>query len=127
MNKKILVPLLVMGMTTVRAFAMNPVTIVDQGSFMAGGKVITAPGSYIDNEPVNFDGETLHGDAAYVFYQIPKEAKHNGIVFNPANPGNLRRMAATDFKIFFLKKDGKHISWMNLAAVAAAILRCLPI
>lgn len=81
MNKKILVPLLVIGMTTVRAFAMNPVTIVDQGSFMAGGKVITAPGSYIDNEPVNFDGETLHGDAAYVFYQIPKEAKHNGIVF----------------------------------------------
>lgn len=80
-EQKILVPLLVIGMTTVRAFAMNPVTIVDQGSFMAGGKVITAPGSYIDNEPVNFDGETLHGDAAYVFYQIPKEAKHNGIVF----------------------------------------------
>ncbi len=31
---------------------------------------MTAPGTYVDNEPINFAGETLHGDAAYVSYQV---------------------------------------------------------
>lgn len=64
------------------AFAMKPVTIVDQGSFLAGGAVITAPGTYKGTtEPTNNAGETLHGDHAYVFYQIPKKAHRNGLVF----------------------------------------------
>lgn len=72
---------LVMGGLALNANAMKPVTIVDQGSFMVGGKVITAPGEYKDDEPTNFDGETMHGDAAYVAYQVPKKTKHNGLVF----------------------------------------------
>lgn len=64
------------------AFAMNhPVILEDQGSFFAGGKVVTAPGNYVDSEPLNFDGETLHGDAAYVFWQKPAKAKKNALVF----------------------------------------------
>jgi len=48
---------------------------------MAGGTVVTSPGEYKDSEPMNFDGETLHGDHAYVFYQKPVKAKKNSIVF----------------------------------------------
>ncbi|MGP1366104.1 MAG: alpha/beta hydrolase, partial [Schwartzia sp. (in: firmicutes)] len=59
----------------------HPVTIEDQGSFMAGGVTITAPGEYADSEPTNFDGETLHGDAAYVFWQRPVNARKNALVF----------------------------------------------
>lgn len=64
------------------AFAMEPVTIADQGSFMAGGTVITAPGKYRGNtEPLNMAGQTLHGDHAYVFYQKPLHAHDTALVF----------------------------------------------
>lgn len=64
------------------AVAMDaPVTLANQGSFFAGGKTVTAPGVYRDEEPTNFDGETLHGDAAYVFWQKPLPAKETALVF----------------------------------------------
>ena len=55
--------------------------IEDQGSFFAGGRVVQSQGVYKDDEPTNFDGETLHGDAAYVFWQKPVKAKTNAMVF----------------------------------------------
>ncbi len=80
--KKFFVTTLAVMMMTASASAMpHPVTIEDQGSFFVGGKVITAPGVYKDAEPLNFDGETLHGDAAYVFWQKPVKAKKNALVF----------------------------------------------
>ncbi len=63
------------------AFAMKPVTIIDQGSFMAGGTEITAAGTYDGSDPRNYAGHTLHGDHAYVFYQIPKNHKKFSLVF----------------------------------------------
>jgi|GEM_PF-3065400 len=48
----------------------HPVTIEDQGSFMAGGKTVTAPGTYDGTKPTDFAGETLHGDHAYVFFSV---------------------------------------------------------
>lgn len=64
------------------ATAFNqPVTIVEQGSFAAGGKVITSEGRYNPNDPKDLSGQTLHGDHAYVMYQIPKNAKKNAMVF----------------------------------------------
>ena len=64
------------------ASAMKPVTIADQGSFMAGGTVVTAPGDYGGNtDPLNRAGQTLHGDHAYVFYQIPAQAHNTALVF----------------------------------------------
>lgn len=80
--KKCFVTTLVAMMMTASAAAMpHPVTIEGQGSFFAGGKVITASGVYKDEEPLNFNGETLHGDAAYVFWQKPVKAKKNALVF----------------------------------------------
>lgn len=79
---KIAAALFAATVLTGSAFAMKPVTIVDQGSFLAGGTVVTAPGTYKGTtEPTNNAGETLHGDHAYVFYQKPKNAHHNSMVF----------------------------------------------
>ncbi len=47
-----------------------PLIIQEQGSFAVGGAVITNPGTF---DPIKRgpDGQTFHGDHAYVFYQIP--------------------------------------------------------
>lgn len=59
----------------------NPVMLADQGSFTAGGTVVTAPGTLDNSKPLDPSGQTLHGDHAYVFYQKPVKAKKNAIVF----------------------------------------------
>jgi hypothetical protein len=81
--KKNLILLMAIGILSATASFgfQKPVTIKEQGSFMAGGTVVTSPGEYKDSEPMNFDGKTLHGDHAYVFYQKPVKAKKNSIVF----------------------------------------------
>lgn len=60
----------------------KPIVIQDQGSFAVGGTVIKAPGTF---DPIKHgafnpsnqssEGQTLHGDHAYVFYQIPDNAR----------------------------------------------------
>ncbi|SHN35004.1 hypothetical protein SAMN04488057_12430 [Cyclobacterium lianum] len=64
------------------------IVLEDQGSFAVGGKVITAPGTF---DPIahgafnpgnqSASGQTLHGDHAYVFYQIPVNAKKLPLIF----------------------------------------------
>lgn len=82
MKKSMASTLLVMSMTLGTALAMeHPVTIADQGSFMAGGKTVTAPGAYNGTNPLEFSGETLRGDHAYVFYQKPVKAHKYGMIF----------------------------------------------
>ena len=56
-------------------------TICKQGSFLIGGSVKTQPGTYNTNQPLKADGQTLHGDHAYVSYQIPVNARKNPLVF----------------------------------------------
>lgn len=59
--------------------------IKEQGSFTVGGTVIQHPGTYdtekFDNWKPYPEGQTYHGDHAYVFYQIPGKAKQHPIVF----------------------------------------------
>lgn len=52
----------------------EPLMIQEQGSFAVGGTVITNAGTHdaIHRSPA---GQTLHGDHAYVFYQIPVKAR----------------------------------------------------
>ena len=52
---------------------MPPVTIVDQGSFAAGGTVIEAKSAYDPYHP-KAEAQTLHGDHAIVSYQVPAQA-----------------------------------------------------
>lgn len=55
--------------------------IASQGSFAVGGKVLTAPGAF-DPYPIypGPSGQTLHGDHAYVQYQIPPDARRFPLV-----------------------------------------------
>jgi alpha/beta hydrolase family protein len=59
-----------------------PLVIQQQGSFAVGGTVITAPGRFDPIRQGAFNpagpdsaGQTLHGDHAYVFYQVPANAR----------------------------------------------------
>lgn len=52
----------------------KPLVIEQQGSFAVGGTVITNPGTFDPYKPTP-EGQTFHGDHAYVFYQIPVNAK----------------------------------------------------
>jgi quercetin dioxygenase-like cupin family protein len=51
-----------------------PLVIREQGSFAVGGKVVTNPGTF-DPIKMSPDGQTFHGDHAYVSYQIPVNAR----------------------------------------------------
>lgn len=66
----------------------GPLVIQRQGSFAVGGTVVTAPGTF---DPIKHgafnpaaqpsEGQTLHGDHAYVSYQIPVNARKLPLVF----------------------------------------------
>ncbi len=62
----------------------GPLVIREQGSFAVGGTVIANPGNFDPNHPAA-DGQTLHGDHAYVFYQVPAEARLLPLVFLHGN------------------------------------------
>jgi hypothetical protein len=57
----------------------KPILIQEQGSFAVGGTVLTNPGTF---DPYNQTeaGQTFHGDHAYVFYQIPANARQYPLV-----------------------------------------------
>lgn len=57
----------------------EPLTILEQGSFAVGGTLSATPGTYNNNAPTAA-GQTLHGDHAYVFYQVPQNPKALPIV-----------------------------------------------
>ena len=61
------------------AVVRNNFVIAGQGSFMAGGKVLRHTGTYIN--PYSPDGQTFHGDHAYVFWQKPFRARKYPLVF----------------------------------------------
>lgn len=60
----------------------SPLIIDQQGSFLVGGTVVTQPGNFDPIKQGAFNpagpdtkGQSRHGDHAYVFYQIPENAK----------------------------------------------------
>jgi hypothetical protein len=57
----------------------KPIVLKTQGSFTAGGTVVTNPGVF-DPIALTPDGQTIHGDHAYVQYQIPVGARRYPIV-----------------------------------------------
>jgi hypothetical protein len=66
----------------------EPLIIQEQGSFAVGGTVTTAPGTFdpIKQGAYNPAGanparQTFHGDHAYVFYQVPVDARKLPLVF----------------------------------------------
>lgn len=66
----------------------EPLIIQEQGSFMVGGTVLSALGTFDPIQHGSFnpsnqasEGQTLHGDHAYVFYQIPQNKRKLPLVF----------------------------------------------
>lgn len=66
----------------------DPIKIGEQGSYAVGGIVKTSPGNFDPVEhgalnPVNqsTQGQTLHGDHAFVFFQKPVNARKFPLVF----------------------------------------------
>jgi len=55
--------------------------IQQQGSFAVGGTKIIASGNFDLNNALKPEGQTFHGDHAYVFYQIPVNARKYPLVF----------------------------------------------
>ncbi|MCB9048731.1 MAG: alpha/beta fold hydrolase [Lewinellaceae bacterium] len=60
--------------------ANRAIVLQDQGSFAVGGSVISNPGTF---DPIRRtpEGQTFHGDHAYVFYQIPENPRKLPLVF----------------------------------------------
>ena len=61
-----------------------PLMIADQGSFAVGGTVLRHPGSY-DPTKSGIAGQTLHGDHAWITYQIPVGARRYPLVMLHGN------------------------------------------
>ncbi|WP_458987533.1 alpha/beta hydrolase [Pontibacter sp. CAU 1760] len=66
----------------------EPLVIQEQGSFAVAGTVVTAPGTFDPIahgafNPANqaSEGQTLHGDHASIFYQVPEKARELPLVF----------------------------------------------
>ena len=75
----LLLLLTVISLTSSAKTKEKPLIIREQGSFAVGGTVITNPGTFnpYDQTP---EGQTFHGDHAYVFYQIPVKARKYPLV-----------------------------------------------
>lgn len=58
----------------------DPLMIQEQGSFAAGGAIVSAAERYDPLKPKP-EGQTLHGDHATVMYQIPVHARKHPLVF----------------------------------------------
>lgn len=79
----------------------KPITIVEQGSFAAGGTVLKNKGKF-DPYKMGPEGQTLHGDHAYVFYQVPQNASGLPLVFLctvPDSPEKLGKQHRMDAKV----------------------------
>lgn len=76
-NSFILIVLMVFSDTLAtfaqKADKQKPIMIEQQGSFAVGGTVISNSGTFNPYKPTP-EGQTLHGDHAYVFYQVPVDA-----------------------------------------------------
>ncbi len=71
--------LIVVSVKAQHSQKQKPLLIQEQGSFAIGGSMKTNPGTFnaITRTP---EGQTFHGDHAYVFYQIPHKARKYPLV-----------------------------------------------
>lgn len=77
----LLVMSIIVSSTTFAAEKPKPIVIQEQGNFAVGGSVVQTPGTFNPINPSAPSGQTLHGDHASVFYQIPQKARKYPLVF----------------------------------------------
>lgn len=59
----------------------KPLILETQGSFAVGGTKFSKTGNFDLTNPLKPDGQTFHGDHAYVFYQVPPKARKYPLFF----------------------------------------------
>jgi hypothetical protein len=88
-QKRFVSPTLLLAVLSSSACATvspDSLSIARQGSFAVGGTVVTSPGAFDPTaqtppgQPPSTAGQTLHGDHAYVFYQVPARARRLPLV-----------------------------------------------
>ncbi len=72
---------IVISMDARTARKQKPLVIETQGSFTVGGTKISEPRNFDLANPLKPDGQTFHGDHAYVFYQVPAKARKLPLIF----------------------------------------------
>lgn len=94
----------------------NLMTIEKQGSFAIGGSVVQNPGTFdpikqgaYNPKGVDATGQSLHGDHATAFYQIPPHPHHLPLVFWHGHGESIRTWQTTPdgregFQNIFLRK-----------------------
>lgn len=85
------------------------IVLQTQGSFTVGGATVTHPGTFSEQNFLAPDGQTAYGDHAYVFYQIPANARPYPLVFQHGGAQTKRTWESTPdgrdgFQNLFLKK-----------------------
>jgi pimeloyl-ACP methyl ester carboxylesterase len=90
-------------------YASEPIVLETQGSFAVGGSTITHEGTFTSENFLSTDGQKAYGDHAYVFYQIPVQAKTYPIVFQHGGAQSKRTWETTPdgrdgFQNLFLRK-----------------------
>lgn len=114
--KTILIFILGFNIITVNAQIEKTIlTIQDQGTFTVGGSVRTIPGTFDPIKQgswmmIDSTGQTIHGDAAAVYYQIPVKAKKYPLVFWHGHGGTSRCWQTTfdgreGFNNIFLRRN----------------------
>jgi pimeloyl-ACP methyl ester carboxylesterase len=91
-----------------RAAKATPFTIQEQGSFAVSGTVARTPGTYNNNKPTA-EGQSLHGDHLYAFYQVPQNPKALPIVmlhgaFQSARSWETTSDGREGFQTLFLRR-----------------------
>lgn len=125
MKKTLLLAALSLALGACAQSGNGRLTLAEQGSFAVGGTVKTSEGRYDANPAAlkgnNNDfwnvyqastqagGQTLHGDHAAVFYQIPERARSLPLVFLHGYGGSMRAWQTTPdgregFQNIFLRK-----------------------
>lgn len=92
-----------------RTAAQKPIVLETQGSFAIGGTAVKHDGTYSDQHFLEPQGQKAYGDHAYVFYQIPVQAKKYPIVFQHGGAQSKRTWETTPdgregFQNIFLRK-----------------------
>jgi hypothetical protein len=109
----------------------RPLLLRDQGSFAAGGTVIKNSGRF---NPLKMtpDGQTLHGDHAYVQYQIPTNARRIPSSFctvpgSSRSAGGPRRTDVTISRASSCDGDSAYTSSISPAGAVRGSARCPPV
>lgn len=86
-----------------------PIVLKTQGGFAVGGTTVQHSGTFSEENFLSEDGQAAYGDHAYVFYQIPVNAKRYPLIFQHGGAQSKRTWETTPdgrdgFQNIFLRK-----------------------